>query len=168
MQISFPYSELPNFPVSTVQGHAGVFLLGDLHGVPVACLKGRIHLYEGIDPMKLRVPMYTFRLLGCESVFLTAAVGSLRVEAGAGSLVAVTDHINLQGRNPLIGPNDPIGVRFPSMLNAYDPKLRELLHRVADSKGITLHDGVYLACLGPSFETPAEIRFAKHMHPRSS
>eukprot|EP00047_Mylnosiga_fluctuans_P014518 m.39158 g.39158 ORF g.39158 m.39158 type:complete len:278 (+) comp5548_c0_seq2:987-1820(+) len=161
--ISFPYSELPGFPVSTVQGHAGQFLLGELFGVQVACLKGRIHLYEGIDPTKLRVPIYTFRLLGCEALFLTSAVGSLRVEAGAGSLVALTDHINLQGRNPLVGPNDPIGVRFPSLLDAYDPHLRGILHKVAAEKDIKLHEGVYLACLGPSFETPAEIRAFKSM-----
>lgn len=108
--------------------------------------------------MKLRVPIYTLRLLGCEVLFLTSAVGSLRMEVGAGELVALTDHINLQSRNPLIGPNDPIGDRFPSLMDAYDPKLRGLLHKIAEKKQIALHDGVYLAVLGPSFETPAEIR----------
>eukprot|EP00048_Salpingoeca_helianthica_P014825 m.223746 g.223746 ORF g.223746 m.223746 type:complete len:289 (-) comp16315_c0_seq1:170-1036(-) len=157
------YSTLPGFPVSTVQGHAGELILGTLHGVPVACLKGRIHLYEGIDPTKLRVPIYTLRLLGCEALFLTSAVGSLRVEVGAGELVALTDHINMQCRNPLIGPNDPIGVRFPSLLNAYDSTLRGILHEVAKERSVMLHDGVYLAALGPSFETPAEIRAFKIM-----
>ena len=152
--------------MSTVQGHAGQLILGEFNDLPVACLKGRIHLYEGIDPTALRMPIYTLRLLGCEAIFLTSAVGSLRKEFGPGQLVALTDHINLQGRNPLVGHNDPIGVRFPSMLHAYDPKLRDILHRIADAQGTALHDGVYVAVLGPSFETPAEIRYQSPLSKR--
>lgn len=153
-----PYADIPDFPVSTVHGHAGEFILGTLEGVSVACLKGRIHLYEGIDARKLQIPIYTMKLLGCETLFLTSATGSLRPEAGAGSLVLLTDHINMQGLNPLVGKNDPIGTRFPSLKDAYDPELRQKMKAFAEAEGIKLHEGVYLACLGPSFETPAEIR----------
>ena len=122
-----PYEDIPGFPVSTVSGHAGQLVCGTLNGTGVACFQGRVHLYEGIDPMALRVPTYALKLIGCESLLLTTAVGSLRPEVGPGELVLVSDHINLQARNPLIGPNDPIGDRFPSLLDAYDPSLRALL-----------------------------------------
>ncbi|KNC51873.1 xanthosine phosphorylase [Thecamonas trahens ATCC 50062] len=157
----FPYSELPGFPVSTVQGHAGTFVCGTLEGVQVACLKGRVHLYEGTDPQLIRAPIYTFKELGCEIMFSTSAVGSLREDVGPGELFLLKDHINLQARNPLIGPNDPIGPRFPSLLNAYDPALRALIQAKAAENEINITEGVYLACLGPSFETPAEIKAFK-------
>lgn len=156
--VAIPYADIPGFPVSTVAGHAGLLVCGTLAGVHVACLKGRVHLYEGHDAAILRVLIYTLRLIGCELLFSTSAVGSLRESSGPGSLVALTDHINLQMRNPLIGANDPIGVRFPSMNDAYDPDLRRLLKETASEQHIELHEGVYVACLGPSFETPAEIR----------
>eukprot|EP00300_Choanocystis_sp_HF-7_P027069 c32132_g1_i1.p2 GENE.c32132_g1_i1~~c32132_g1_i1.p2 ORF type:complete len:301 (+),score=52.84 c32132_g1_i1:36-905(+) len=155
---AIPYGEIPGFPISTVQGHAGVLVCGTLEGMQVVCLKGRVHLYEGHDPIVLRPLVYTMRLLGAELMFSTAAVGSLREDAGPGALVALTDHINFQGKNPLVGPNDPIGPRFPSMLGAYDKKGREALKAAAASLSIPLAEGVYLSCLGPSFETPAEIR----------
>jgi len=153
-----PYSEVPGFPRSTVSGHNGQLVCGTLSGVGVVCFQGRVHLYEGIDPMQLRSPIYSLKLLGCEAFMVTAAVGSLNKEVGPGELVLLNDHINFQGRNPLIGPNDPIGVRFPSMLDAYDPELRATAHRLAKENDINLTEGVYLAALGPSFETPAEIR----------
>jgi xanthosine phosphorylase len=159
--VVIPYSDLPGFPVSTVSGHAGKLLLGKLGGINVACLQGRVHLYEGMDPEKVRVYIYTLKLIGCEILFLTSAVGSLVLENGPGTIVCISDHINLQGRHPLIGKNDPIGTRFPSMLDAYDPKLRATLSECAKSEGIRVPEGVYLAITGPSFETPAEIRAFK-------
>merc|ERR1712107_762958 len=117
--VSFRYADLPGFPVSTIAGHLGALLLGTLEGVPVACLSGRCHLYEGHDVRKIRVLVYTLKFLGCNVLFSTAAVGSLRAEVGPGSLVSVTDHINLQGMNPLVGPNDSeAGERFISLVNA--------------------------------------------------
>lgn len=159
--VTIPYSEIPDFPVSTVSGHAGNLLLGKLEGVSVACLQGRVHLYEGMDPSKVRVLIYTLKLLGCEVLFLTSAVGSLVLENGPGTLVCINDHINLQGRHPLIGPNDPIGPRFPSTLDIYDPKLRAVLAASAKENDLRLPEGVYIAVTGPSFETPAEIRAFK-------
>ena len=157
--IPIPYGDLPGFRAGTVSGHAGALALGTLDGVPVACLQGRSHLYEGVDASAITTPVRTLKLLGVEALLLTNAAGSLRPEAGPGSLVAIADHINLQGFNPLMGPNDDeVGPRFPSLRDAYDPELRAGLHAAARELGTPLHDGVYLACSGPSFETPAEIR----------
>jgi xanthosine phosphorylase len=134
-------------------------VLGSLKGVPVCVLIGRAHLYEGGDPAQLVTPVRAVRAAGAEVLVLTAAAGSLRPEVGPGRLMAISDHINLSGHNPLAGPNDDaIGPRFPSLRDAYDPALRHELHTVADELGIDLADGVYLAVRGPSFETPAEIR----------
>eukprot|EP00052_Salpingoeca_macrocollata_P006657 m.54922 g.54922 ORF g.54922 m.54922 type:complete len:291 (-) comp15562_c1_seq2:85-957(-) len=152
------YQDLPGFPVSTVHGHAGELVLGMLKGTAVVCLSGRIHLYEGVAPNKLRVPIYTLALLGCKMLLLTSATGSLRQEVGPGQLVVISDHINMTGINPLVGLNDPIGTRFPSTVNLYDADLRKKAHDVAKAAGVTLHDGVYGFAMGPSFETPAEIR----------
>jgi xanthosine phosphorylase len=153
------YRELPGFPRPSVEGHAGRVVLGDLAGVAVAVLQGRQHLYEGGDPEPLRTPVRALRAAGADTLVLTNAAGSLRAEVGPGSLMAITDHINLTGSNPLIGPNDDaIGPRFPSMRDAYDPDLRATLHATAADLGIALADGVYLAVTGPSFETAAEIR----------
>jgi len=156
-----PYGEVPGFPVSTVSGHSGQLVCGKLEGVDVICFQGRVHLYEGIDPAKLRPMVYSLKLLGCDAFFVTSAVGSLRPEVGPGELVCTTDHINLQGKNPLVGANDPIGDRFPSLMDCYNPQLRAVAHKQAEANGITLHDGVYLSVMGPSFETPAEIRAYK-------
>jgi xanthosine phosphorylase len=157
--VTIPYAELPGFRVGTVSGHAGALTLGHLDGVPVACLRGRSHVYEGIDVSAITTPIRTLKLIGAEILVLTNAAGSLRPEAGPGSLVALADHINLQGFNPLIGPNDDeVGPRFPSLSGTYDPDLRAGLHAAADALGTPLHEGVYLAVTGPSFETPAEIR----------
>jgi xanthosine phosphorylase len=157
--VTIPYADIPGFRAGTVSGHAGALTLGHLDGVPVACLRGRSHVYEGIEASAVTTPIRTLRLLGAEILILTNAAGSLRPEAGPGSLVALTDHINLQGFNPLMGPNDDaVGPRFPSLSGTYDPELRAGLHAAADAHGTPLHDGVYLAVTGPSFETPAEIR----------
>jgi xanthosine phosphorylase len=156
---AIPYPELPGFPVGSVAGHAGRLVLGELAGLPVACLQGRAHLYEGVDPAAVRTPIRTLRQLGAEILLLTNAAGSLRAEVGPGRLMLIADHINLMGLNPLVGPNDDaIGPRFPSLEDAYDSTLRATLRAQADALGLAVAEGVYLAVTGPSFETPAEIR----------
>jgi xanthosine phosphorylase len=153
------YEELPGFPRPTVAGHAGSAVLGAINGVPVAVLQGRAHLYEGGAMDLIRTPIRALAQAGAGILILTNAAGSLREEAGPGSLMAISDHINLTGVNVLSGPNDDaIGPRFPSLRDAYDPQLRARLHATAEQIGVTLHEGVYLAVGGPSFETPAEIR----------
>lgn len=153
------YEALPGFPLPTVAGHAGRAVIGDLGGVPVAVLQGRRHLYEGPPVEPIATPIRALRAAGAETLILTNAAGSLRPEIGPGSLMAITDHINLTGANPLAGPNDDaLGPRFPSLRDAYDPDLRATLHATAQDLGTPLADGVYLAVSGPSFETPAEIR----------
>jgi xanthosine phosphorylase len=153
------YSELPGFPVPGVAGHGGQALLGTIGEVPVAVLQGRAHVYEGGDLDKIRTPVRAVRAAGAEILVLTNAAGSLRPDVGPGSLMLISDHINLSGVNVLAGPNDEqIGPRFPSMRDAYDPELRAALRAAADELGTTLAEGVYLAVSGPTFETPAEIR----------
>lgn len=160
--VTLPYAELPGFPVSTVDGHAGVLVAGTLGGVSVLCMKGRSHFYEGKGADVMTSAIRTFRLAGCESLLLTCAAGSLRADAGPGALVALNDHINLLPGNPLVGLNDArFGPRFMSMANAYDTDLRQSLHAAAGKLSIPLHEGVYLATSGPSFETPAEIRMMR-------
>ncbi len=154
-----PYAEIPGFPQPAVKGHAGRLLLGSFAGVPLACLQGRVHLYESGDANGVRLMIRSLKLIGCSVLVLTNAAGSLRPGMGAGSLMLIADHINLQPFNPLAGPNDPaFGPRFPGLEDAYDPELRALMRGSAESSGIELHEGVYVAFLGPSFETPAEIR----------
>jgi xanthosine phosphorylase len=153
------YEELPGFPRPSVAGHAGRVVLGRVGGVPVAMLQGRAHLYEGGDLDAVRTPVRALREAGAETLILTNAAGSLRPEAGPGSLMAITDHINLTGVNVLVGENDEaIGPRFPSLNGAYDHALLDELRAAAEEHGIALSDGVYLGVSGPSFETPAEIR----------
>ena len=153
------YEDLPGFPRPTVLGHAGRAVLGSIGGVPVAVLQGRAHLYEGGDPEALRVPVRALRAAGASVLILTNAAGSLRPEVGPGALMAITDHINMQGTNVLVGPNDDaIGPRFPSLRDAYDPALLQALRESAGDVDVPLAEGVYVAVAGPSFETPAEIR----------
>jgi xanthosine phosphorylase len=153
------YQELPGFPRPTVAGHAGRVVLGTIAGVPVAVLQGRAHLYEGGDVSELIGPVRALAAAGVEVLVLTNAAGSLREEVAPGSLMAITDHINMTGVNVLIGPNDDaIGPRFPSLRDAYDPSLLHSLRAAAATAGVPLAEGVYLAVTGPSFETPAEIR----------
>ncbi|HMI68890.1 MAG TPA: purine-nucleoside phosphorylase [Solirubrobacteraceae bacterium] len=153
------YEDLPGFPRPGVAGHAGKAVLGHLSGVPVAMLMGRAHFYEGGDPMPRVTPVRALHAAGAEVLVLTNAAGSLHADLGPGRLMAISDHINLTGFNPLIGPNDEsIGPRFPSLRDAYDPALRAELHAASSELGIDLGEGVYLAVSGPSFETPAEIR----------
>jgi xanthosine phosphorylase len=152
------YEELPGFPRPSVEGHAGRAVLGSIGDVPVAVLQGRAHLYEGGDPQALRTPVRALRAAGASILVLTNAAGSLRPSMGAGSLMAITDHINMTGVNVLTGPNDDtVGPRFPSLRDAYDPELRATLRAAGEEVRVDLDEGVYLAVPGPSFETPAEI-----------
>lgn len=161
---SIDYADIPDFPRSSVEGHAGRLILGRLGGMPVACMQGRVHYYEGIEAQTLALPVRMLKLLGIEILLLTNAAGSFHKKMGPGSLMVLNDHINFTGRNPLIGENDEaFGPRFFSMEEAYDPILRAHLQAVAKELGIKLHEGVYLHYLGPNFETPAEIRMFKKL-----
>jgi xanthosine phosphorylase len=153
------YKDLPGYPMTTVEGHVGRLVIGDWAGARVACMQGRFHVYEGYDPVDLVLPIRALQAAGCDVLVLTCAAGSLRENMPPGSLMTLTDHINWSGISPLAGPNDDdIGPRFLDLNNAYDPQLRRLLQDAARDAGITLHEGVYIWCLGPNFETPAEIR----------
>lgn len=157
--IAIPYGDIPGFPMSTVAGHSGRLVIGKAGGLPVACMQGRMHLYEGHEAASLALPVRTFKRLGAETLLLTNAAGSLDRDMGPGSIMIVEDHINLTTRNPLIGPNDEsIGPRFFDMSEAYDPALRADLKAAADAAGVPVRSGVYVQVLGPNFETPAEIR----------
>ncbi len=154
-----PYQDLPGFPICTIAGHGGQLILGHLEGVPVACLQGRAHFYEGATRNNMQTIVRTLKLLGIETLIITNSAGSLRQEVGPGNLVLIRDHINFQFTNPLVGPNDDeFGPRFPAMEDAYDPKLRLKAQEIAKDLNIPLSEGVYLGVLGPSFETPAEIK----------
>jgi purine nucleotide phosphorylase len=150
---SFAYADLPGFPVAGVQGHAGKLVFGRLSGVPVMCFQGRVHLYEG-KPASAILPLVRLvRDLGCRRLVLTNAAGSLREEVGEGSVALIADHINLLGSSPLLG-----GPNFVGLTSVYDPGLRQALRKAASGLDLDLPEGVYLATLGPQFETPAEIR----------
>ena len=156
--VEIGYGELPGFPKPGVEGHAGRAVLGRIGDVPVAVLQGRAHLYEGVDHDLVRTPVRALRAAGAEILLLTNAAGSLRPEMGPGSLMVISDHVNMSGVNVLAGPNeDELGDRFTNLRDAYDPRLRAGLRDAAGELGIELSEGVYLAVSGPSFETPAEI-----------
>lgn len=156
------YADLPGFPESTVAGHPGRLVLGYLGNIPVACMQGRIHPYEGAPYNTFKTVIRTFKLIGCEILILTNASGSLRADVGPGNLMLITDHINLHYGNPLIGPNDDeFGPRFFAMDEAYDVKLRQRFRTIAHELNINLAEGVYLGIPGPNFETHAEIRAFK-------
>lgn len=153
-----PYAEIPEMPRSTVVGHAGNLVLGKTGGVDVACLQGRVHLYEGHEPSRVVFGVRLLARLGCDAIVLTNAAGGIRRGFAPGDLMLVTDHLNLTARTPLSGPNlDELGPRFPDMTDAYSPALRALALSAAREAGVHLHEGVYAALLGPSYETPAEI-----------
>ena len=160
--VSISYAELPGFPVLTVEGHAGQLVFGTLNGLDVICLQGRAHAYEGSNDATVRTYIRTLRVLGCDYFLATNAAGSMRIDVGPGELMLITDHINLQPSNPLIGPNDSeFGPRFYPLDQAYNPVLRQYLLEAAEQAQIPLHTGVYLSVLGPHFETAAEIRAFK-------
>lgn len=157
--VAIPFAELPGWPAATAPGHAGRLLLGVLGGRPVVLLQGRFHLYEGNDPGLVVQPVLLFHALGARVVVLTNAAGGLDLSFGPGTLMAMRDHINLTGRNPLMGPNaDDLGPRFPDMTDAWSPRLREGLHAAAVAEGVELTEGVYVGLTGPTYETPAEVR----------
>lgn len=156
--ISIPYTELPGFPVSSVIGHHGKMILGYLNKIPVVCCQGRVHLYEGMQGKDFKLFIRTLKCLGCHTLVMTNAVGSLNKNVKAGQLVLISDHINLQPMNPLVGPNDEeFGPRFFPMDDAYDSNIRHIFQQTAKKLAIPLIEGVYVSVLGPNFETPAEI-----------
>jgi purine-nucleoside phosphorylase len=156
---AIPYAEIPHFPQSTVAGHSGRLVLGHIAGIPVAVMQGRVHAYEGYALSEVIFPTRVLGLLGCKSLIVTNAAGGINTSYTQGSLVAISDHINLTGSNAALGPNEAnFGPRFFDMTSAYSPELRALAHAEAARQNIALAEGVYLAVLGPSYETPAEIR----------
>ena len=157
-----PYAKIPDFPRSTAIGHAGQLVIGKVDGVEVAGMQGRVHLYEGYSVKDVVFPIRVFARMGVKAVILTNAVGGIKKEFTQGRLVVISDHINLQGVNPLSGPNDEnFGPRFPDMSAAYDKRFRELTLAEGRRLGIELGEGVYAALAGPSYETPAEIRYLR-------
>jgi purine-nucleoside phosphorylase len=157
-----PYRDLPHMPSSAVPGHAGNFCFGRVGGVEIVCMQGRVHLYEGHAIDKVVHGVRTMARLGVKLVLLTNAAGGLEPSWSPGDFMVVTDHLNLTGVSPLVGPNDEVlGPRFPDMTNVYDERLRMMLHEVADQAGVALRAGVYAAMLGPSYETPAEVRMLR-------
>ncbi|MCQ5201195.1 purine-nucleoside phosphorylase [Mordavella massiliensis] len=161
MEISceIPYHEIPGFPVSTVQGHDGKFLFGYVKNTPVILMKGRVHYYEGYPMEDVVLPVRLMGLLGADTVILTNAAGGINRTFQAGDLMLITDHISTAVPNPLRGENiDELGTRFPDMSHVYDPELQEAAKEAAARQGISLREGIYVQCSGPSYETPAEIR----------
>jgi purine-nucleoside phosphorylase len=160
--VRIPYATIPHFPQSTAIGHAGKLVLGTVDGVEVAGMQGRVHLYEGYSPKDVAFPLRVFARMGVKAVILTNAAGGIRKDFTQGRLVVISDHINLQAASPLMGPNDErFGTRFPDMTAAYDGKFRELTLAEGRRLGTDLDEGVYAALPGPSYETPAEIRFLR-------
>lgn len=156
--ITVPYQAIPGLHAGAVQGHASLLVMGYLNNIPVVCLKGRLHLYEGASFESVRTLVRIIKQLGADTLLVTGAAGSLRTEMHAGEIMLITDHINFQPGNPLVGPNDEsVGPRFMTMGNAYDDAYQEILLKVAARLNIKLHKGVYISLLGPSFETAAEI-----------
>jgi purine-nucleoside phosphorylase len=159
-----PYAEIPAFPESTAIGHAGQMVIGNAGNVPVAAMQGRVHLYEGYSAQQVTFPVRVFGRMGIRAVILTNAAGGINLSYSQGALVLIRDHINLQGENPLVGPNDDrFGVRFPDMTHAYAKDYREFAHTEFAKHGLTLHEGVYAGLLGPSYETPAEIEYLRRI-----
>ena len=160
--IAIPYSEIPGWPVSTAVGHSGKLVFGKLGKLDIAVMAGRAHLYEGYSPAQVTMGVRVLHQLGTRSVVFTNAAGGINLSYQQGALVVISDHINLQGSHPLIGPNnDAEGPRFPDMSEAYLPAYRALAHQVARQLKIQLEEGVYAALTGPSYETPAEIRYLR-------
>ena len=161
-RIEIPYNEIPHWPASTAIGHAGRLVIGKLGDLEVAIMSGRVHLYEGYTPAQVTFGVRVLGLLGVRALVATNAAGGINLALERGGLVLVSDHINLQGSNPLTGPNDDsLGLRFPDMSDAYTASYRECAKRVAQELCIPLTEGVYAGLLGPSFETPAEIRYLR-------
>lgn len=163
-KVVIPYEELPGFPCSSVPGHAGRLVLGQLEGEPLVAMQGRVHFYEGYAPWQVAFPARVLCALGIRALVVTNAAGGINPSLAPGDLMAITDHLNFSGWNPLVGPNDErLGPRFPDLSTAYHPALLELLCEVARQAKIQLERGVYAILSGPSYETPAEIRALRAM-----
>lgn len=162
VEAELSYSEIEGFPVSTVPGHAGKFIFGYVGEVPVVCMKGRVHFYEGYPITDVVLPTRLMKLMGAEILFLTNASGGVNYEFKAGDLMLITDHISSFAPNPLIGPNiEELGTRFPDMSTVYDKDLQEILRQTAKEHDIPLKEGIYIQMTGPSFESPAEVRMVR-------
>jgi len=162
VQHTIPYDSIPHFPVSTVESHQGRLLVGTLEGVSVICMQGRMHVYEGYSAREATFPIRVVAGLGIECLLITTACGGMNPAYRRGDLMLLSDHINLQGVNPLVGPNvDAWGPRFPDMSEPYDVALRARAKQIADEHAIKLHEGVYVSVLGPNLETKAEYRFLR-------
>lgn len=162
--VTIPYEQIPNFPVSTVEGHASELVVGTINGRRSVVMKGRFHLYEGYDVKEVTLPIRVMKELGVHTLVVTNASGGINTSFEPGDLMLIEDHINFMLRNPLIGPNvSELGVRFPDMSEAYSKRLRQVARQIADEQGIALREGVYVGLLGPNYETPAEIRMFRTM-----
>lgn len=160
--LKIPYNEIPNFPVSTVEGHAGNLVFGLLNGIPVAVMQGRFHYYEGYSFEKVTFPIRVMKELGIKQIIVTNAAGGVNESFSPGDLMIISDHINNMGSNPLIGPNDSrLGVRFPDMSEAYSSELRMIAKQIAVKLNIPIQEGVYVGNTGPTYETPAEVRMLR-------
>jgi purine-nucleoside phosphorylase len=160
--VSIPYTQIPSFPRSTAIGHAGQMVIGKVGEVAVVVMQGRVHLYEGYSAEQVAFPVRVLGRMGIKALIVTNAAGGINTKYQQGALVVISDHINLQGQNPLVGDNDErFGLRFPDMTQAYWKPYREMAMQEAQKMGKTLHEGVYAGLLGPSYETPAEIRYLR-------
>jgi purine-nucleoside phosphorylase len=161
-EVTLPYAEIPHFPHSTVQSHAGRLVCGQLSGKTVVAMEGRFHAYEGYSLRQITFPVRVFKALGCQTLIVSNACGGMNPQYAAGDLMLIDDHVNLLGDNPLIGPNDDrLGERFPDMSQPYDRELLALAGRIALEEKIVCHKGVYVAVTGPNLETRAEYRFLR-------
>src|SRR5260370_10798635 len=161
-RLEVPYAEIPNWPVSTAIGHAGRLVFGNLDNLEIVAMAGRVHLYEGYSPQQVTFGVRVLAKLGVSSMVFTNAAGGINLKLGRGGLLLISDHINLQGSNPLVGPNDDSqGPRFPDMSEAYSARYREIVKQAGRELGIELSEGVYAALMGPSYETPAESRYLR-------
>lgn len=164
VEVEVPYGEILGFPVSTVPGHDGRFIFGYIDTVPVVCMKGRVHYYEGYDISDVVLPTRLMKLLGAEILFLTNAAGGVNTSFHAGDLMLIKDHISVFAPNPLIGPNiDELGTRFPDMSHVYNEDLQQIIRETAKKNDIYLQEGVYAQLTGPSYESPAEIRMMRSL-----
>jgi purine-nucleoside phosphorylase len=160
--VRIPYGEIPHFPKSTAEGHAGILAIGTIDNIPLVVMQGRAHLYEGYSPSQVVLPVRALGRMGARALVLTNAAGGINTEYARGALVVVRDHINLQGQNPLIGPNDDrFGLRHPDMTDAYNARFRQFVREESERLGEGIFEGVYAAVSGPNFETPAEIRLLR-------
>lgn len=160
--VAISFRDLPGWPSTTAPGHSGRLILGHLGGAPVACLQGRLHMYEGLSALQVVEPVLLMGRLGADTVLLTNAAGGVNPAFGAGTLMVIEDHLNLTGTSPLLGPNDDtIAPRFVDLSEAWDPELRRRLHAAGDAEGVPLERGIYAGLLGPAYETPAEVRMLR-------